>query len=480
MAGRLEVDTQGFRKRIAWRGPFGVLAELIANALDEDVSRCDVRFTHVDGTRYKIRVEDDSPRGFRNLGESYTLYADSYKANNPDQRGRFNYGEKVAIVLCDEAKIESTCGTVVFTEGRTQHLDRPKRARGTVFEGILRCTRRQFEEACGKVESILVPAGIQVSFNGRPIAPRVPVAACDVTLATIVADEAGNLIRTERKTAVHVYRVLPGEQAMIYELGIPVVRTGDVFHVDVRQKVPLSVDRNNVTPGYLKRLRAAVLDATYLLLSPEQATSKGVTDGLAGASSPAINAVLTQRFGPQRFVPDFNREATGELTAAGYTAVPTNAFDKETFAAIKAAQALPSGSQLRPALAGPDGAPFPQENITEGMNQFRRFTELLAQRILGRQVQWQWSASSGTTIAQCRRIDSGLIQLSFNVTRLGVGFFAEKPAASRENLDLIFHELGHYDGAMDCTRQHCDGVTLVASSAFLLLLTQPDLFAAFV
>jgi hypothetical protein len=95
MAGKLQVDSDGFRKRVAWRGPFGALSELISNALDERITRCDVSFSHVSQQTYLIRVEDDSPDGFRNLEESYTLYADSYKANTPSLRGRFNVGEKV-------------------------------------------------------------------------------------------------------------------------------------------------------------------------------------------------------------------------------------------------------------------------------------------------------------------------------------------------------------------------------------------------
>src|SRR5258708_33372626 len=105
MAGQLQVDAKGMRQKVAHRGILGILQELTSNAFDEQITHCDVTVELVAGRTYRIRVEDDSPEGFRNLEESYTLFAPSYKAGIPDKRGRFNLGEKVAIVLCSEARI---------------------------------------------------------------------------------------------------------------------------------------------------------------------------------------------------------------------------------------------------------------------------------------------------------------------------------------------------------------------------------------
>jgi len=60
---------------------------------------------------------------------------------------------------------------------------------------------------------------------------------------------------------------------MIYELGIPVVDSGLPWHVDIGQKVPLSFERDNVTPAYLARLRAVVLELMHARIDTESANA---------------------------------------------------------------------------------------------------------------------------------------------------------------------------------------------------------------
>ena len=60
----------------------------------------------------------------------------------------------------------------------------------------------------------------------------------------------------------------------LFEMGIPIVGTGDQFHVSVDQKVPLSFDREQVSPAYLRDVRAAVLNAVHDRLSMDQARAR--------------------------------------------------------------------------------------------------------------------------------------------------------------------------------------------------------------
>ena len=65
-------------------------------------------------------VEDDDPEGFRDLAQSWTLFAESERKGDPTKRGRFCLGEKLVLALCSSASISSTTGTVTF-DGKGRH-----------------------------------------------------------------------------------------------------------------------------------------------------------------------------------------------------------------------------------------------------------------------------------------------------------------------------------------------------------------------
>jgi len=295
-----QVDRAGLAKLMERRGPEFVLYELVSNALDQTVTRIDVTLTPVEGKRLvSLVVEDDDPDGFQDLQHSFVLFAESAKKSNADKRGRFNLGEKLVLALCAEASISSTTGTVRFdAEGR--HRGRTVRSRGSRFEGLLRITRADMQTMIECAERILVPPGVTLVVNGREIAGRSPVAVFETTLDTELADAEGVLRRRARKTVVKVYEPLPGEEATLYEMGIPVVTsTFDRYHVSVEQKIPLTFERDNVTPAYLRTLRTAVLNATHASLTPLGATAGWVRDALASpdVTPEAVQSAVTARFG---------------------------------------------------------------------------------------------------------------------------------------------------------------------------------------
>lgn len=86
---------------------------------------------------------------------------------------------------------------------------------------------------------VIVPAGKTTTLNGEVLQPPVMLACETGTLPTELADDDGVVRRTTRRTELRMYEPRPGEVATLFELGIPVMETGDAFHVDVQQKVPL-------------------------------------------------------------------------------------------------------------------------------------------------------------------------------------------------------------------------------------------------
>ena len=68
---------------------------------------------------------------------------------------------------------------------------------------------------------------------------------------------------------------------MLYELGIPVVETGDKWHYDIGQKVPLTLDRENVQPSFLRQIRVAVFNRMHRQLAPKDVNSAWAETAIA-------------------------------------------------------------------------------------------------------------------------------------------------------------------------------------------------------
>ena len=87
-----DVSKAGLGKQAEEHGKGRLIGELIQNGLDEaGVTQIAVALALVPGRPLAdLTVEDDSPEGFRDLSHAYTLFAESYKRGNPEQRGQFN------------------------------------------------------------------------------------------------------------------------------------------------------------------------------------------------------------------------------------------------------------------------------------------------------------------------------------------------------------------------------------------------------
>ncbi len=114
-----DVSKAGLGKQAEEHGKGRLIGELVQNALDEPgVTQVAVSLALVPGRPLAdLTVDDDAPEGFRDLSHAYTLFADSYKRGNPEQRGQFNLGEKMVLAVCESASISTTKGTVVFDPG---------------------------------------------------------------------------------------------------------------------------------------------------------------------------------------------------------------------------------------------------------------------------------------------------------------------------------------------------------------------------
>lgn len=97
--GWFEVDRSGLAEIARRRGMAFIVTEPIQNGWDEaGVTEVEVTLEPVPGApRVDLTVRDDAPDGFRDMADSYMMFRSSYKLANPEQRGRFNVGEKLIL-----------------------------------------------------------------------------------------------------------------------------------------------------------------------------------------------------------------------------------------------------------------------------------------------------------------------------------------------------------------------------------------------
>ena len=476
-----DVGKAGLGKQAEQQSKGRLIGELIQNALDEaGVTQIAVNLALVPGRPLAdLTVEDDSPEGFRDLSHAWTLFADSYKRGNPEQRGQYNFGEKLVLAVCESATISTTKGTVVFDpdEGRIEK-PRQKRDRGSVFQGRIRLTREEFPQVADYLRSLLLPEGIVVTFNGVQILTRTPIRTFEASLETLVADEGGVMRPRVRMTQVSIFEPLPGETPSLYEMGLPVVELngGDKWHVDIRQKVPLNRDRDNVKPAYLQAVRVAVLNAAFDLLTNDEEATQGWVK-LAGAdprcSDEAIRLLVRLRFGEKVGAPDpSDTESMKAFVAQGGTLVV--GLSKGEWSNVKRAGAvLPTGKicpTAKPYSDDPNAkgvTAIPEEKWSDGIRNIAGYARFLARELMD--VSLVVSVVHTTNaFAACY----GAGRLDFNLLRLGHAWFDQ---GATEDVDrLLLHEFGHQFSGDHLSEDYHEALCLLGARMKRLALEKPE------
>jgi hypothetical protein len=465
--GWFEVDKGGLRQLLEGKDKGFVLRELIQNAWDEPgVTRVNVILKRIAGTPFvEVEVEDDAPEGFYDLRHAFTLFANTRKRKDAEARGRFNLGEKQVLALCRSASIITTKGTVIFTEAGERKGSKAATESGSVFTGEFRMTTAEIHDAMKSVATFLSPKGIVTTFNEALIEYREPKAEVEAVLATEVADDEGILRPTKRKTVIEIHEVREGETAMIYEMGLPVVETGDRYHYNITQRVPLTADRDNVKPSFLRDVRAEVLNIVIDDLDKDEASEQWVREaGEDERTTPEVfRQVMTKRFGNKRVVADPSDPQSKERAiAGGYHIVAPGSLSRDEWAKAREADAIPSSSKLFPTR-------FAEAEVIEATPLMERVAELtrrIAKVGLGIEVDVHFINSKASSAAQY-----GGKTVTFNVSRLGRRWFRETNRESQRR--LIIHEVGHEHGTGHLDERYYEALALIGAR---LAVADPSTF----
>jgi hypothetical protein len=474
------VDKAGMAKVLARRSIALALLELVQNGLDEPgVTRVDVKIAPEPGKPYAtVTVTDDAPEGFKRLSDAWTLFAESWKKGDATKRGRFNIGEKLVLALATDASIVTTTGSVVF-DSNGRRKARKRTEVGSVVTIRLRMTREQVEEAEAALRRLIVPEGIEVHLGGLftldtgalPRPERLTEHA--VTLPTEIADGEGHLRPTSRKTTIDVYEPLDDSGAWLCEMGIPVVRLLTPWTVNVAQRIPLNLDRDNVSPTYLRKIHAALLNAMQGDLDGIDADAPWVRHG-AGApeiEDNAFAAVLDARFGKDRVMADpTDREAGHRAVAHGHRLVYGNQLNEGERRNLRRARdnghepLTPAGQSrfqtYRPLDGGPGARPakvVPESDYTERMTEVVAYAKHVAAEI-GVTDRLTVTIISEITERFAAAYSPG--HLTLNLGRLGHRWFDRTSADALERVnDLLIHEYGHHYESDHLSSKYHDALT---------------------
>jgi hypothetical protein len=483
-----EVDKKGLGALLERRGREFAVLELVQNALDEpSVTKVSV-VLEPSATRgyHNLLVEDDAPEGFYDISHAFTLFKDNRKRANAEKRGRFNLGEKLVIAICKEASIVTTTGGVAWDDSGRRSL-RTRTDEGSRFEGLIRMNLDEGERALAAAHRVILPEGVAMAVNGQPVARRLALKTIEVTLPTEFADDEGMMRPTRRKTSVSMY-TCRGDEPQLYELGIPVVESGLPWHVDIGQRVPMPMDRDNVSPAYARKLRAAVLNAMHEELPPEAASEGWVKDALASGelSDEAVDTTITKLYGDKRVIRDpSDPEATKRAMSEGYAVMEPRSFNRNQWTSIKAAGAARPAGQVMPTHHpefGADGEDtrVPEAKYTKGMRAVVEWTRRVSAHLIGHTVNVEVVRDKTNLNSRAWYGRGGLLgsSLTFNLQRLGHMFF--NAGVTDDVVELVIHELGHEYSSDHLSREYYDGLCELGTRLGRLAIEEPELLKGWV
>jgi hypothetical protein len=468
----LEVDIKGFGQMMRAKKKTFVINELAQDAFDENITCCKVGI-HWNNGKVQIAVEDDSPEGFKNIEHAYTLFADTYKRRDPTKRGRYNMGDKNVLAICINygAEISTTTGTIEFhpKKGRIHHWSK-KRERGSVFKGTFRATKDEYQELLDHAKKLLPPQSITYIVNDKIVHSKPVFKTFPCTLETVILEN--DVMKTlKRKTTVNLIK--SDGQSYIYEMGIPIMETDCCWHIDVQQKIPLTIDRESVKPSYLQNIYAEVLNQTYDDIENDEVSAGWVRIGFSNSkriNKNAVEGVKKKRYGDKILVRTPNDPiANDDAIAHGFHIVSGSEFSAEEWESIKKHSPIKSTHDkfgknyefgdyecIEPTEKQQVMIDFIKKIARDFLGIDNLVVELVEQKIIGNDLADYSTGIFGNTL----RIASK----STGISKL-----------TERNLDLIIHELCHHYGH-HTEKAYLNKITSLGAQLTFKALYEPSYF----
>ncbi|MEQ1840096.1 MAG: ATP-binding protein, partial [Verrucomicrobiales bacterium] len=323
MTGWLEISTEGFASFNSSRKPGHLVKELVQNAFDAIGDKPgDVYLDYQHNGREFIVECRDTGEGMLDLEAIRVVYL-TFKKDSHLKRGRFGRGFKEVLSIASWAIVESGNNGLHFTVENGKQIAKSVTLQPPITGTVVRMALPFSEEAAAELDAyfgaFLVPRHISFYLNGRVVGLREPKHVVEVSLTTeVYHGESHSWRKPKRAAQIELVPTRQPEEAMIYEMGIPVADAewAVPFHVNVLQRVPMNPNRDALASGYVKSVHAAALPVLLPDLDETEATQDWVGTAGVACDEDVQKAIVTKAFGTEavRFVPtmgkrDFNDDA---------------------------------------------------------------------------------------------------------------------------------------------------------------------------
>jgi len=470
MKARFEVSTEGMRALQAGREPWQLAKELVSNAWDEAITRCEVKLVSISPRKARLEVYDDGA-GFTDIKDAWTLMGHTPKRGNPNVRGRFNIGEKEILSVADSAVIHTKDSKVIFPKTGGRLVRKADMIKGTKITCVLPWGNRQAEDVAKALKLLIVPKGITYVVNGDIVPSKQTYKeVSDIALDTVLQDAPGEPMRnSRRKTSIELYKT---EKGMLYEMGIPIQSIGCKYLVNVMQKVPLPPNRDVVRDSYLQDIYRIVLEATKEEISEPSATwvRQAVED--KEVTPEAVKAVIKQRYGDKVVLRSSDTEANERAERAGYIVVHPRTLSPDERSTMQESAGLVHSSDRFPSPYSSSGEPIeeiPEDKWTDGMRHMAKYVSSVGKALINVNAKVCYYRYFRDEAA-ARWDGSGI---RFNMAKLSKAWFDD---IGEEQTGLIVHEMAHCQGNGH-NWEYQKSFERLAGKAIHLALEKPEIFS---
>lgn len=366
----------------------------------------------------------------------------------------------------------ATTGQILFNKDRTRTTTNKKTKLGTEFMGKLAITEKEFKEVCQQVQHIFPP--VKTTFNGKEIPARKPLHSFSHKLPTEIADDRGITRLRQRVTEVRLYEPLGGEKATIYEKGLPVVEIEGKWHVDIQQKIPLSIERDKVTPSYLKSVHVAVLNEMHERLSEKDGSAAWVRLDDARLKPEAVRTIANKKYGEEAVVEDRNDEGSSvEATVHNKNVVPRGAVSSAELKNIRSKTGLlkKAGDVFPTNFRDTSTSVVPPEEYGDDLKRFVKLIENVSPHIIPHKVTVKVIDDPKVKCLGCTHWEKDTYIFKINLAYQDVSDFTD-------NISLLIHEISHHSVQNNNHggRDFWESTTMIGAKLALVAADRPELF----